>query len=788
MPTTVSTGAVVWNRTSSNYWWTSQAMFAVGQYVYVVSQTSSVGNRLQMHRAPINDLSSFTAMDAGNGPSVYTSGRPFSACATSTHIHVAYYSGLNTISHALFDVSTGVWSTGYGVATTDGWGLDNIRIAVRSDGDVLIFYNSNADDADVKLTRYEGSSWTETFIASVTDGATSVINDVVMDGNDYAHVFYSHASQDDGEWASVAPDNSVSTVDIDTTIVGTDANQSSGSFEISPAGTVSVVWRNSDNTLVENVITLGAAASSGSVSSQITAEVDTAAYVQNSVFTTAWAGTHTYLVYTDDANTSTFYYRLRTGATFGARTTWKSVTGGELSSATSMAVQAANIGGNIVVLYQDGTSVLVDTLASGAATERWVPATVLISSSFDRTVPATALVAVVEIRTVPATALIGVDSTRTVPSTARIGVDGSRTVPATVRISESPTRTVPATALVSTVESRTVPATTQISTVLSRTVPATAAISTIDTRTVPASALMSTTLDRTVPATVAISTILTHTVPASAAISTTLSRTIPASVLVSTTASREVPSSVAISTSHDRAIPATTAISTSHDRTVPATAEISTESVQTRVVPSTAAIQTVEARTIPATAAISTVSTRTIPASAVVSSVLSRTIPASVAISTVTTKTIPASAAIATIGSRTVPASALLALEGTRVVPAQAAVATTNDLVIPSSAQVSASHDLVVPGTALIGIESVIVIPAEVAIVQLVDQPGPRHATWTHPGPVNAHWTRTPSIGASLTQSGPVSATWTRVASSMLASDWSTGGRPARATWTRRGD
>ena len=366
---TVASTSRVWNKTTTINWWAAKAVFSVGVNVYVVTQDTGASPKIRVHKSNGRTMT-FTEQDSANAVSVSSATSPFSAWSDGTHIHIAYYSATNTITHVRFVLASNTWTTGFGAVTTDGSPNHAHRLVARSDGDVLVFFSSNADDADIKYARYEGSTWTEVVIADITDGGHSQLVDAVMDSADIAHVFYHDAAADDFTWASVDGSNTLSSlIDVDSAAVGSAVSLTGGNFELyTESGTEKVIaaYSDSDLTIDERVASLEAAAASGSLDTQTTIEGTASNAGANLTVSTAVLAGTPYAVWWDDAANGTFFYSTKSGGTWAARTTWKTQTGGGITSTTNMSVQAiTTYGGGLLVLYQDGTDVKVDWIVDG---------------------------------------------------------------------------------------------------------------------------------------------------------------------------------------------------------------------------------------------------------------------------------------------------------------------------------------------------------------------------------------------------------------------------------------
>jgi hypothetical protein len=152
------------------------------------------------------------------GTDSYDAGTPISGSFTD-YIYVARRTATNTIRVTRFNMATDLWEStdiGGANATTTAHNAYNIRVSVRSDGDVLLVYR-NSTDNDLYWTRYEGVSWSAP--ATLNTSNTSILLDVIMTGNsDMAHVVFYEETANDVTHVSISNANVLGTVtDIDAT-------------------------------------------------------------------------------------------------------------------------------------------------------------------------------------------------------------------------------------------------------------------------------------------------------------------------------------------------------------------------------------------------------------------------------------------------------------------------------------------------------------------------------------------------------------------------------------------
>ncbi len=373
MPVTIASTSRVWNKTTTTDWWVAKSTFVVGSNIYVVTQDTGASPKIRIRKSALSFSLAFTEQDSVNAQAVFSATQPFSAFATATHIHVVYFSAVNTLTHKRFDISTNLWTTGFGNVSIDVWNASHVRVMVRPNNDVVVFFSSLADSADPLWARYQGVSWTTSYFANFTDaGTAAIIDGVEFDGSSYSNAFYIDPGGDDLRWNTISGTNSQSAaVTLDSTIVTTDAARFGGNFDpydVNGTKYITAAWLDADSTIETCTVQLGIVAILSGLGTQQQASSTIANTGVNTVLATAYLNDVRYLIWQDDQSTSSFLYV--TAPTDGTWDTtpivWKSVTGTTLASATSMVAQAIAIPNyGILVTYQDGTDVKVEYLIVG---------------------------------------------------------------------------------------------------------------------------------------------------------------------------------------------------------------------------------------------------------------------------------------------------------------------------------------------------------------------------------------------------------------------------------------
>lgn len=325
-PVEVGTARTTALEFDATYFWTAgECAYVVGSALYVVSMDASF-NIVVDKSSSLTSLS-FSEQDSGNHPAA---GGFVAFCSAfdGTYIHVICGEsgdvGADLMRHLRFNTSTDAWTTDYGTFG-DSARERNFRMGIRSDGDVIVAYTSDSDDADLRYARYEGSSWSaDNALLSVSSGAASTVIDAVMDSSDRFHIIYHDVLNGDVSWRSLNSANSLSSeVDIETSGSGGESSHGMGAFDLyDDGGTDKVIAATKDSTgnLDDHILTLEADAASGGVgtvaqiaaSSDVYARVGAATCVYDSTPYAAWS------------DGSSIFYSTKSGGSWAAKTTWKS--------------------------------------------------------------------------------------------------------------------------------------------------------------------------------------------------------------------------------------------------------------------------------------------------------------------------------------------------------------------------------------------------------------------------------------------------------------------------------
>jgi hypothetical protein len=330
--------------------------------------------------------SSWSELDAGNGPTVNSSTKPFSAdlaiqgkliTGGGLEIVCAYFSGTNTVRARYFDVTTGLWATTdlqSADASTDADFNRNIRVIANSSHQV-VFYTSLADDADLEYVRRTTGAWgsqTQTLVINSTE--SSCYSDVIKDGGGFAQMFWHDAADDDYELRSLTGTTLGTELDIDATAADVETEHASANYAVYDVGgtdTVIAAYIDADGSIQERVLSLEV--TSASVSQGTEHAVGTATTTLGRSLATCKYGSDLF-VFAGLAAGIDYY------ADVGATGTWSSVTNwitGLTNAVLSTAVPIAGVG--ILVSYTDNGNVVTELLvptfaATGNATVGTAPA------------------------------------------------------------------------------------------------------------------------------------------------------------------------------------------------------------------------------------------------------------------------------------------------------------------------------------------------------------------------------------------------------------------------------
>jgi hypothetical protein len=198
--------------------WCAKGLIPVSNSLYLVLLDTAT-TKIRVYKSTFGGA--FAEQDSADAPTHSGVNDSFDARTPVTlngFIYVAYRTAVNTVRVRRFDTGTDQWETadvGAANATTAAHATFNIRVGIRSDGDVLLVYR-DLSTSDVFWTRYEGSTWAAG--AAVLAGTYAPL-DLLMTGNsDMAHVFGYDTGANDHTQRSIDSANALGTEgDIDAT-------------------------------------------------------------------------------------------------------------------------------------------------------------------------------------------------------------------------------------------------------------------------------------------------------------------------------------------------------------------------------------------------------------------------------------------------------------------------------------------------------------------------------------------------------------------------------------------
>jgi hypothetical protein len=354
-----------WTTPGANY----DFMFitVMGERLYQVTQDAE----LHVWESTDNGTS-WTELDAGNGPAVNSSTKPFSADARGDSLATTAFSDItcvlftntNTIRGWDFNLNTRLWDTTAlqnADASTDADFNRNVRVIARPDETVL-FYTSVADDADLEYVRRTTGVWgsqTQTLVINSTE--SSCYSDVIKDGGGFAQMFWYDAADDDYELRSLTGTTLGTELDIDTTAADVETEHASANYAVYDVGgtdTVIAAYIDADGSIQERVLSMEV--TSASVSQGTEHAVGTATTTLGRSLATCKANGNLY-IFAGLSGGIDYYVDIGATGTWSAATNWKT---GLTNAVLSTAVPITGVG--ILVSYVDNGNVVVELLTFAA--------------------------------------------------------------------------------------------------------------------------------------------------------------------------------------------------------------------------------------------------------------------------------------------------------------------------------------------------------------------------------------------------------------------------------------
>lgn len=360
MAVTVKTNARGWREVSTTAFWTARCLWDTGSALYAVVQDTGATPKVRVLKADDRFApTAFAEQDSGNNKTISSVDRPFSSWLHSDGlIHIAVFTATNTITHYTFDTATDTWGAGNGNATTGAQNERSIRLVVRSDGDILIFYTDSTDDADLAWTRWEPSAWTVGIaVLAGTSTEASTYVDVVIDSTDRAYPVYMNCAADALQYRSINSVNSLGTataIDLPAASAET-AHPAGGRYSLyDDGGTEKIIaaYIDSDGTLKESVLTLESNSGSGNVAANVSIEATAGDVGTRTPASTAVVVGVPYAAWWDDASSGTIKYSTKSAGSWATET--------DFATSITRLIEIAPVANGLAVVYQSGSDVVMD--------------------------------------------------------------------------------------------------------------------------------------------------------------------------------------------------------------------------------------------------------------------------------------------------------------------------------------------------------------------------------------------------------------------------------------------
>jgi hypothetical protein len=344
--------------------WTHSGVSAFDMYFITVAgeRLYQVTQDAELHVwESSNDGSSWTELDAGNGPAVNSSTKPFSADArndavattVSSDITCVLFTGTNTIR----GWDTRLWDTTAlqnADASTDADFNRNVRVIARADETVL-FYTSVADDADLEYVRRTTGAWgaqTQTLVLGDTEASS--YSDVVKDAGGFSQMFWYDCNANDFVVRSLIGTTLGTATAVDSSAADVETEQASANYHVYDPGTETVIaaYIDSDASIQERTAQLEV--TSASITFGTEHAVGTLTTSAGRSLATCKFGSDLYVFAGLSAGIDV-YKDTGASGTWGSVENWKT---GLSSAVLSTAVPIAGVG--ILVSYVSGGNVIVD--------------------------------------------------------------------------------------------------------------------------------------------------------------------------------------------------------------------------------------------------------------------------------------------------------------------------------------------------------------------------------------------------------------------------------------------
>jgi hypothetical protein len=334
-----------------------------GERLYQVTQDA------ELHVWESSDNgSSWAELDAGNGPAVNSSTKPFSADARNdanatgafSDITCVLFTNTNTIRGWDFNFDTRLWDTTAlqnADASTDADFNRNVRVIARA-SETVLFYTSVADDADLEYVRRTTSTWgSQTQTLALSDAEASSYSDVIKDDGGFAQMWWYNCNANDFDVRSLTGTTLGTDTDVDNSAADVETEQASGVFAVYDDGGTDkaiIAYIDSDGNLQERVCSLGV--TSASITQGTQHEIDDVTSYAGRALTSCEINGNLY-VFASTATNIDYYVDTGATGTWSAQTNWiTSLT----NAVVSTAVPIEDVG--ILVSYVHNGNVLVELL------------------------------------------------------------------------------------------------------------------------------------------------------------------------------------------------------------------------------------------------------------------------------------------------------------------------------------------------------------------------------------------------------------------------------------------
>jgi hypothetical protein len=396
MVSTIGTNVRGWREISSTAHWTARCLWDTGIALYAVVQDTGATPKLRVMKADSRTApTAWTEQDSADNTAITNVDYPFSSWLhTNGDLHIVAFSATNTLTHYVFDTDTDQWATGNGNISTAVENEHNVRCCVRSDGDILAFFTSNADDADLGWFVWQGANWTTggvTGILSANSTGASNVLDAGIDSTDRAWVVFYDPSAGDVSYVTVNSANTVGTVtDIDATGPA-NLNQNSGArytlYDEAGTDTIIAAYRPQASAIEERVVTLEADADAANLATEVSVEATTTDVGTRTPVSTAVVGGVPYCAWWDDAASGTIKVSTKSGGAWATET--------DFATGITKLIEIVPVGSALAVVYQSSNDVLFDWIvASGTPASMAVTAADATAAGGTVTLAAASLFAV----------------------------------------------------------------------------------------------------------------------------------------------------------------------------------------------------------------------------------------------------------------------------------------------------------------------------------------------------------------------------------------------------------